>query len=134
MAKFTDTDEAKRPFSEAVVTSPQKASIDPDTYKEAEERTKKRAEEKKKKKKEEEERVKQAALLQKRPYTIKLEVRAPVEMTYRVWAESPEQALEMIRYGQMVAPPKPILSKRKNIKATVYKYGTTMIEFVKQYI
>lgn len=73
-------------------------------------------------------------ILKKRPYTVKLEVQAPVELTYRVWAETPEQAVEMLRYGQLVNAPKPILSKRRNIKATVYKYGTVMIEFVKKYV
>ncbi|MHA2426419.1 MAG: hypothetical protein ACXADB_00065 [Candidatus Hermodarchaeia archaeon] len=73
-------------------------------------------------------------ILKKRPYTVRLEVQAPVELTYRVWAETPEQAVEMIRYGQMVAPPKPNLAKRRNIKATVYKYGTVMIEFIKKYV
>ena len=71
------------------------------------------------------------AVPKKIPYTVKVEAMAPVELVYRVWAESPEQAIELLRYGTLSAPPKPILSKRKNLKATVYKYGTNLIEFVK---
>ena len=71
---------------------------------------------------------------QKKPYTVKLEVMAPVELTYRVWAENAEQAITLFQtMGQLSSPPKPILSRRKNIKATVYKYGTIMIEFIKKY-
>lgn len=74
------------------------------------------------------------AIPKKQPYTIKLEVTAPVELTYRVWAETPEQAVDLLLTAQMSAAPKPILSRKKNVKATVYKYGTVMIEFVKRYI
>jgi len=72
-------------------------------------------------------------ILKKIPYTVKVEVMAPVELTYRVWAETPEQAVELLRYGSLTAPPKPVLSKQKRIKATVYKYGTIMIEFIKKF-
>ena len=87
----------------------------------------------KKDKKKDEKKDQKPIIPQKKPYTIKLEVQAPVELTYRVWAETPEQAVDMLQYGQLVAPPKPILSRRRNIKATVYRYGTVMIEFVKKY-
>jgi hypothetical protein len=71
---------------------------------------------------------------QKRLYTVKLETIAPVELIYRVLAESPEQAMELFQtMGQLSAPPKPIISRKRNIKATVYKYMTTTIEFVKKY-
>jgi hypothetical protein len=69
----------------------------------------------------------------KKLYTVKLEVQAPVELTYRVWAEDPMQAVDLIKSGQLSGPPRPILSKRRNVKATVYKYGTVMIEFIKKY-
>jgi len=67
------------------------------------------------------------------PWTVKVEVMAPIELTYRVWAVDAHEAIDQIRYGVLVAPPKPILSKQKRIKATVYKYGTSMIEFIKRF-
>lgn len=130
MTKFTDkkqieTGDKESPFQES--PSPQKVTIDPIIYREAESRVKKRAEKKK------QEELEKTAIPQKRPYTVKLEVLAPVELIYRIWAETPEQAVELLRYGVIVKPPKPILSKRKNVKATVYKYGTILIEFIKKY-
>ena len=89
--------------------------------------------EKKAVKKEKIKKAAKPAILKKIPYTVKVEVMAPVELTYRVWAEDPEQAVEMLRYGMLSAPPKPILSKQRRIKATVYKYGTVMIEFIKKF-
>ena len=73
-------------------------------------------------------------LTEKQLYTVKLEVIAPIELTYKVWAETPQQAVELINTGQMTAQPKPTLSRKRNIKATVYRYGYQMIEFVKKYI
>lgn len=78
--------------------------------------------------------AKKKVIPQKKLYTVKLEVMAPVELIYRVWAETPELAVELLKYGALTAPPKPTLSKKKNIKATVYKYGTITIEFIKRYI
>jgi hypothetical protein len=92
------------------------------------EEIKKKAEVKKKAKE-----AKRLKIPQKKLYTVKLEAQAPVELIYRVWAENPEQAVELLRYGTLTAPPKPKLSRKKNIKATVYRYGTVMIEFVKRY-
>lgn len=89
--------------------------------------------EKKAVKEEKKKKVAKSAIPKKLPYTVKVEVMAPVELTYRVWAENPEQAVEMLRYGMISAPPKPILSKQRRIKATVYKYGTVMIEFIKKF-
>ena len=98
-----------------------------------EESEKEESEIKAKKKKEAEKKAAEALIPKKKLYTIKLEVQAPVELTYRVWAEDPMQAIDLIKYGQLVGPPKPILSKKRNVKATVYKYGTVMIEFIKKY-
>lgn len=86
-----------------------------------------------KEKKLEKKKEEKPAVPQKKPYTVKVETITPVELIYRVWAETPEQAIELLKNGQLTAPPKPNISKRKNIKATVYKYGTTIIEFIKKY-
>lgn len=63
---------------------------------------------------------------EKQYYTVKLEVLAPVELTLRVLAESPQEAAEMVSkfpLPPMSKPPKPILAKMKRIKATVYRFG-----------
>ena len=65
-------------------------------------------------------------------YTVKLEVMAPVELTYKIWAETPEEAAEL-RSAVLSGPPKPNLMRKRNIKATVYRYGTVMIEFIKKF-
>jgi len=72
---------------------------------------------------------------QKQHYTVKLETITPVELIYSVWAESPQRAIELLHTtGRLSSPPKPKLSRKKNIKATVYTYGTVMIQFIKKYI
>jgi len=71
-------------------------------------------------------------IAKKKLYTVKLEVMAPVELTYKIWAESPEEAAEL-RGATLARPPKPNLARKKNLKATVYRYGTMMIEFIKKF-
>lgn len=74
---------------------------------------------------------------QKQFYTVKLEVLAPVELTFRVFAETPEKAAEMVSKNPippLSAAPKPILSRMRRIKATVYKAGNLIYEFVKNYV
>ena len=72
-------------------------------------------------------------IVQKKCYTIKLEVMAPVELTYKVWAEDPEEAAKMIG-AVLTRPPKPNLSRKKNIKATIYDYGMSTIRFIKRFV
>lgn len=69
----------------------------------------------------------------KKQYTVKVEVLAPIELTYKVWAESAEEALKNYERSSLSQPPKPILSKKKTKKVVVYKYGTTLIELTKKY-
>lgn len=68
----------------------------------------------------------------KQPYTIKVEAVAPIELIYKIWAEDPEEALKLLASAQLMGPPKPILSKKRNIKATVYRYGASNIELTKR--
>jgi len=75
-------------------------------------------------------------MIQKQYYTVKLEVMAPVELTFRVFAETPEEAAEIVSKNPippLSAAPKPILSRMRRIKATVYKAGTSIYEFIKSY-
>jgi len=70
---------------------------------------------------------------QKQYYTVKVEATAPIELTYRVWAEDPEEALEIFETSSFYSPPRPILSRMRKIKATVYRSGTTIIETIKNF-
>lgn len=71
----------------------------------------------------------------KQYFTVKLEVTAPVTLTYRVLAEDAEQALNLVTKSPMtipmVAPPKPVLGKMKKLKANIYLAGTSLIKLVK---
>ena len=68
-------------------------------------------------------------------YTIKLEAMAPIEMEFRIFAESPQAAIEIFDKSlpPLVRPARPILSRMKKVKATVYKYGTNIYYFFKNY-
>ncbi len=69
----------------------------------------------------------------KKQYTVRVEVMAPVELTYKVWAVSPEEAMKDYDRSPLSQAPKPILSRKRKIKATVYKLGTTIVEIQKKY-
>lgn len=69
----------------------------------------------------------------KKYWDIKLEVMLPATISYRVFAETPEKAIEML----VNATPngvKHFLTKKKNIKAVVYDAGTTLIKLTKKYL
>ena len=70
-------------------------------------------------------------------YTVKLEATAPVTLEFRIYAETPEEAADMV--GKFPMPPfsrapRPDLSRMRRIKATVYKYGMSTIDFIKTFI
>ena len=67
---------------------------------------------------------------QKFYYDIKVECMLPATLTYRVLAESPEKAIDLIR-GQSPTSVKHKLIGRKEIKLMVYKAGCSMIMLVK---
>jgi hypothetical protein len=69
----------------------------------------------------------------KQYYTITLEVTAPITLSYRVLADDPEQALELIKNASLSASPKPHLHKMKKHKATVHMSGTSTIKLTKTY-
>lgn len=71
---------------------------------------------------------------QKQFYTVKMEVSAPVLLTYRVYAESPEQAIELVQkqpFQSLSEAPKPFLSRMRKLKATVYAAGNSLIQLTK---
>lgn len=63
-------------------------------------------------------------------FDVRIEVMLPATLHYRVLAESPEKAAEMIRN----LPPNAVKHKlqgRREFKLTVYDAGSTMIKFIK---
>jgi hypothetical protein len=63
-------------------------------------------------------------------YDVKVEVMLPAVLTYRVLAEDPQQAADMIRNLQPNTV-KHRLIGRKEFKLTVYDAGCTVIKFMK---
>ena len=81
-----------------------------------------------------ENKTKQSEIKIKQYYTVKLEVTAPINITYKVYAEDPEQALDIVLKNSLQninIPPQPILSQMKRLKGTVYAAGNSLIQLVK---
>jgi hypothetical protein len=70
---------------------------------------------------------------EKKYFDVKVEVMLPATLTYRVLAETPEQAFELIK-NQSPVSVKHKLAGRKEIKATVLDAGSVLVRFVKQLI
>ena len=73
---------------------------------------------------------------EKKYYSVKLEGQVPIELHFKILAESPEEAAEIVGKNPLpplTRAPRPILSRLRRIKATVYRYGTTLIDLVKNY-
>lgn len=78
---------------------------------------------------------KQAKPIIKKNYDIKISCNVPAVIHYTVLAESPEEALQILKKSRPI--PKSIkyeLEKRKELKATVYDYMTNMIRFFKSIV
>lgn len=89
-------------------------------------------------KKEAKKTVKKAAVEEKIPqkeyFTVKVEVLAPVTLTYRIYAESPEEAADMaVKQAGQKQFSQPIIGygRMKSLKTMVYNAGTSMVRFVK---
>ena len=68
--------------------------------------------------------------LVKKHWTLKVEAMVPATITYQILAETPEQAITLIK----TSAPKHVQYKlvgKKNLKATVYDLGSSMIRLVK---
>jgi hypothetical protein len=63
-------------------------------------------------------------------YDVKVECMLPATLTYRVYAETPQQAAEMIR-GTSPTMVKHRLIGRKELKLMVYDAGCSMIRLMK---
>jgi hypothetical protein len=64
-------------------------------------------------------------------YDVKVECMLPATLTYRILAETPEQASEMIK-GRSPNTVQHRLGGRKELKLSVYDAGSVMIRFVKR--
>jgi hypothetical protein len=92
------------------------------------EKTEKAEQEPKKKVAKKEEPVKKREL-----YKVKMEVMAPVELTFKVWAYSPEEAAQLANISHLADRPKPILARMKKIKARVYGWFFTNVLHTRSY-
>jgi hypothetical protein len=63
-------------------------------------------------------------------FDVKIETMLPATLTWRVLAETPEQAAEMIK-GLQPTGVKHRLIGRKDLKLLVYNAGSSLIKFVK---
>jgi hypothetical protein len=69
----------------------------------------------------------------KKQYDIKLEAMLPATLTYRVWADSPEEALLLTKKAQPINV-KHNLAAKKNIRATVSDAYSSIIKLVKNLV
>lgn len=77
---------------------------------------------------------KKKLLPEKEYFTVKVEVLAPVTLTYRIYAESPEEAADMavkLAGQKQFSPPTIAYGRLKSLKAMVYSAGSSIIRLVK---
>jgi len=72
-------------------------------------------------------------ILEKSYFDVKIETMLPSTLIYRVLAESPEQAIQLIKQSNPVSV-KYRLPGKKDLKITVYDAGTNMLRFLKNLI
>ncbi len=68
--------------------------------------------------------------IEKKYYEVKVECTLPATVTYRILAETPEQALDLIK-GKSPNGVKHRLAGRRDIKVMVYDSGSTIVRLVK---
>jgi hypothetical protein len=66
-------------------------------------------------------------------YDVKVETMLPATLIYRVFAETPEQAAELIKNASPTGI-KHKLPGKKDIKLSVYRAGCSVIEFMKNLV
>lgn len=75
---------------------------------------------------------------EKQLYDVRVQITCPVQLTFRVLSETPEQALKLVEErnpsARLIGTSPPDLGKMKKIKGTVYQAGTLLIKFFKNYI
>ncbi len=68
--------------------------------------------------------------IEKYYYDVKVECMLPATLTYRVLAETPEQAAELIRNQGPISVKHKLIGK-KDLKLTVYDAGCSFIKLIK---
>jgi hypothetical protein len=71
---------------------------------------------------------------EKRYFDIKLECTAPVTISYRILAETPEEALSLIDRHSPISIKPPQLHQKRKLKATIYEAGSLMIKLIRNFI
>ena len=66
-------------------------------------------------------------------YTIVLEAMIPATLKYKVLANSPEEALELMAKSQPIQQPKLIINSMKKLKASIFNYGTSILKYSKRF-
>src|SRR5271154_4571699 len=66
-------------------------------------------------------------------YSIELEALVPATFKYRILANSPEEAAELILKAHPIQQPKLIFAGMKRLSAKIFDYGTRIIKYSKKY-
>ncbi len=69
-------------------------------------------------------------------FTVKIEGTVPITLTYRILAETPEEATTIavkLQGQQQTSPPKIMFSKLTKFQAKVYRQGKSILEFIKNF-
>lgn len=70
---------------------------------------------------------------EKKYYDVRIECMLPATLTYRVLAETPEQAADLIKNMSPIGVKHKLIG-RKELKLTVLDAGSTMIRFIRNLI
>lgn len=65
-------------------------------------------------------------------YNVVIETLVPTSITYRIYAQNPEEALDKMKRANPTNI-QPILRKKRDLKATIYEYGSLIIKLTKQF-
>lgn len=77
--------------------------------------------------------TKSPPIIEKKYYDVKVECMIPATLTFRILAEDPVQAAELIK-GASPRSVQHRLVGRKDIKLSVYEAGTTMLKWMKNFL
>jgi len=84
-------------------------------------------------KEKEDKKEKTAKKAEKQFYTVEVEAWTRSTLKYKVLAETPEEAVELISKSPMLSAPVTKVNGMKKISAKVYQYGTNMIKLMKNF-
>ncbi len=70
---------------------------------------------------------------EKQFYTVEIDAWTKSTLKYKVFAESPEEAVKLIDKSPMLNAPATKINGMKKISAKVYQYGTNMIKLMQKF-